>query len=166
MTLLADVCWEGAPINNECNVGTNTAWVVLLFTARYARGGPGNRDRARLSANGSSMSMPATEQQHTPSWSNNSRRRVITRPRSLNCVLLTLQSNLEAPARRLWMHRAAEGTSTCPLRRVVSLPNSDLPAPPVDLATTTTHAPNHPLRTTTHGRRRCPAVSPGLCKYG
>lgn len=109
--------------------------------------------------------MPATTT-HTPSRSNKCRRCLITRRRSLNCVLLTLQLHLTPHAALPWTHHAAEETSTCLLRRVVSLPNSDLPAPPIDLATTTTHAPNHPLRTTTHGSSRCPAVSPGRCEHG
>jgi hypothetical protein len=137
-----------------------------VFTV-YARGCPGSRDRARPSANGSLQS-DASHNNTLSSRPNNGRSCLITRPRSLDCVLLTLQSNLEVHTRRQWMHRTAEETSTCPLRRVVSLPNSDRPAPPIRLATTntTTHAPNHPLPTTTHGSSRCPAVSPGLCNYG
>lgn len=141
--------------------------VVLMYV--YAKGDrccPGSRDRARLGTRTVLSSlMPATTT-HTLSRPNNCRRRLVTRRRSLNYVLLTLQSHHTPHAVLPWTHRAAEEPSTCLLRRVVSLPNSDLPAPPIDLATTTTHAPNHPLRTTTHGSSRCPAVSPGLCEYG
>ena len=107
--------------------------------------------------------MPATTT-HTPFWSNNCRRCLITRRRSLNYVLLTLQSNLKRTHFCDGCIALLKNPSTCLVRRVVSLPNSDLPAPPIYFATTLT--PNHPLQTTTHGSSCRAAVSPGLCKYG
>lgn len=110
MTLFSNAGSERASINNGCNVRTNTAHGTMHVSCYDAclREGVTWKPRSCTAKRERLLHVWCQPQHNTPTRSNNCRRCLRTRPRSLNYALLTLQSSLAAHAVLSWTHRAAE----------------------------------------------------------